>query len=204
MKFGDVTTEITLMNCIDFVSIIPLTTSPKLVFVEVEFRRPANKPHYCFSWGVTLHWLMQRETLIIFLVGLSLTISYAHALGKRQSHQFSKYFWRGLKIFGWGLVITAGTYFFIGRGFVIFGILHLIGVAIILGGLFLPLNKWLTLSVGAALILLGIYLDSLVVDYPWLIWLGLKQQGTVMVDYYPVAPWAGIALVGIFAGHAPF
>jgi uncharacterized membrane protein len=141
-------------------------------------------------------------TQFIFLAGVSLTLSYAREQQKDHSYQFSKYFLRGLKVFGWGLVITAGTYFFIGRGFVIFGILHLIGFAIILGGLFLPVNKWLTLLVGLVIIGLGLYLEPVVVDYPWLIWLGLKQRGLSMVDYYPAAPWAGLALVGIFAGFS--
>jgi uncharacterized membrane protein len=41
----------------------------------------------------------------------------------------------------------------------------------------------------------------LVVTFPWLIWLGVKQIGVYMVDFYPLLPWLGVALLGVFAGH---
>jgi len=93
------------------------------------------------------------------------------------------------------------TYFFIGRGFVIFGILHLIGVSIILTYPFLRWHRWTSLAAGLVVIALGVYVDRLVVTFPWLIWLGVKQIGLYMVDFYPVLPWFGISLFGVFAGH---
>ena len=141
-------------------------------------------------------------TLFIFLVGVSLTLSYNRAV--RQSEHpglFKKFLLRGAKIFGWGLVITVATYLFIGRGFVIFGILHLIGASIILAYPFLRWNRWASLAAGLVVIALGVYVDRFVVTFPWLIWLGIKQIGVYMVDFYPLLPWFGIALLGVFAGH---
>lgn len=143
-------------------------------------------------------------TQFLFLVGVSLTLSYNREVQKGETNLFFSYFVRGAKIFGWGLVITVGTYFFIGRGFVIFGILHLIGFSIMISYPFLLINRWLTLLIGVMMIGVGIAIDSVVVDYPWLIWLGLKQQGVPMVDYYPVLPYGGIALIGIFAGYTVY
>ena len=140
-------------------------------------------------------------TQFLFLVGISLTLSYHREIQQGETNLFTKYFLRGAKIFGWGLVITIGTYFFIGQGFVIFGILHLIGFSIMISYPFLRLNRWVALLTGLTMIGVGLYIDSVVVDYPWLIWLGLKQQGIAMVDYYPVLPYSGIALLGIFAGY---
>jgi uncharacterized membrane protein len=114
---------------------------------------------------------------------------------------FKKYLLRGGKILGLGLMITVATYFFIGRGFVIFGILHLLGLSIILAYPFLRFNRWLSLLAGLLVIAAGVMVDPLVVAYPWLVWLGIKQQGLYMVDYYPVLPWFGLALLGIFAGY---
>lgn len=128
----------------------------------------------------------------IFLLGLSLTLSYNREIQRLgYPAPFKKYLWRGSKIFGLGLVITIATYFAIGRGFVIFGILHLLGLGIILAYPFLRMSKWFSLGVGLLLIGLGAYLNTLSVSYPWLIWLGLKQQGRVMVDYYPLLPYWG-------------
>ncbi len=137
----------------------------------------------------------------ILVMGLSLTLSYSRA--KRRAGPaslFPKFFWRGAQIFGLGLLVTVATYFFIGRGFVIFGILHLLGLSIILAYPFLGRSRWLSLAGGVLAIGAGIYLDRLVVAYPWLIWLGVKQGGIYMVDYYPLLPWFGVALLGIFLG----
>lgn len=89
------------------------------------------------------------------------------------------------------------------QGFVIFGILHLIGFSIIAAYPFMPYGRRaLTLGASVTFIVLGIYLDSQVSSTPWLIWLGLKQTGRFMVDYYPGLPWLGVALAGIYIGHA--
>ena len=142
-------------------------------------------------------------TTFIFLLGLSLTLSYnRYPQRHRQAAPFSKYLGRGAKIFALGLVITGVTYFAIGRGFVIFGILHLLGRAVILAYPFLRLNKWFSLGASLLLIGLGVYLSTLSVSFPWLIWLGIKQQGRSMVDYYPLLPWFGVMLLGIFAGRS--
>ncbi|GAB4456829.1 MAG: DUF1624 domain-containing protein [Anaerolineae bacterium] len=140
-------------------------------------------------------------TLFIFTMGVSLTLSYHRELRQGRDRLFGKYLVRGLKIFGWGMVITVATYFFIGRGFVIFGILHLLGVSVVLAYPFLGLNRWVSLAAGIGIIIAGILVDPLRSDSAWLVWLGVKQTGSYMVDYYPVLPWSGIALIGVFVGH---
>ena len=138
-------------------------------------------------------------TMFIVVLGISLVVSTAHS---DRSRLFPKFFLRGTKIFGLGLIITMATYFFLGQGFVIFGILHLLGFSIVAAYPFMPYSwRYLTLITGLILIGLGIYLDSQVSSTPWLIWLGLKQSGRFMVDYYPVLPWFGLALVGVYVGH---
>jgi uncharacterized membrane protein len=165
-----------------------------LYFFELYQGNVLAGPWQTFARGIA--------TTFIFVMGISLTLSYQRELRQTQpSSLFNKYLWRGLKVFGWGLVITVATYFFIGRGFVIFGILHLIGLSIILAYPFLTLNRWFSLLAGLAAIGLGIFFDSWIVEFPWLIWLGIKQAGRAMVDYYPFLPWFGVALIGIFAGH---
>ncbi len=171
---------------------------------------------YHFIWDLAYFGLYQANLLggpwqmfarsigstFIFLMGVSLSLSYSRDQRRTgQPPSFGKYLRRGSEIFGLGLVITAATYFFIGRGFVIFGILHLLGLSIILAYPFLRLSRWVSLITGLLLIGGGIYLDSQVVSFPWFIWLGVKQQGRTMVDYYPLLPWFGIGLLGVFAGR---
>ena len=73
----------------------------------------------------------------IFLVGVSFTISYARAARRLTRRGLAlKYVRRGLTIFSYGLVITAVTWIFLPSVYVVFGILHFIGVAILLAPLF--------------------------------------------------------------------
>ncbi len=174
---------------------------------------------YHFVWDLSYFGLVQIymlagpwqffarsiASIFIFVMGVSLTLSYNRAKMRRgTTGLFKKYFWRGGQIFGLGLIITAATYFFIGRGFVIFGILHLLGASIILAYPFLRWNKWASLIAGVGVITLGVYVDRFVVTFPWLIWLGIKQAGVYMVDFYPLLPWFGPALLGVFVGFSVY
>ncbi|NJN93087.1 MAG: DUF1624 domain-containing protein [Anaerolineales bacterium] len=85
------------------------------------------------------------------------------------------------------------------------------GASIVLAAPFLWVNRWVSLAAGVLVIIAGNVVGKLVVTYPWLIWLGVKQAGVYMVDYYPILPWYGIALLGDFCrvhllpgGRPPF
>lgn len=134
-----------------------------------------------------------------FLLGLSLVLSAAN-LRRKGLTPLLPLLKRGLVVFGCGMLVTIGTYFFVPNEFVRFGILHHAGAAIMLGALLLPLPVWVMLPAGAALAGLGFFLNTQTVDFPWLIPLGLTQRGVGMVDYYPLLPWFGIALLGMGAG----
>lgn len=146
-------------------------------------------------------WLFARITafLFVFLVGLSLTISYARA--KRQGKaKFWKYLERGLYVLALGLAISVVTYFFLGENYIRFGVLHLIGISIILAYPFLKLRKGLSLIAGMAVILAGILLPAFAVNTDKLLWLGLRTSEFSSVDYFPLLPWFGVVLIGVFFG----
>lgn len=135
-----------------------------------------------------------------FLLGVSLTLRYhklAPTLGGRQL--FLKFLQRGAWIFFWGMVVTVVTYIVVGDAFVIFGILHLLGLSTILAYPFLR-SRWAALVGGIAVIALGFYIRSNVWLSPWLLWLGMRTGTRFMVDHYPLLPWFGFALFGVFAG----
>jgi uncharacterized membrane protein len=146
----------------------------------------------------------QRTTAILFLlmVGVSLTISYRRA--KRRAGQdarlWPKFFWRGLRIFGWGLVITLVVWA-AGVGYVHFGILHLIGLSIILAYPLLP-YRWVNLASWAALFLIGGWLQNVRVAFPWLVWLGLQPPNYAPNDYFPLVPWFGVVILGVVLGNS--
>jgi uncharacterized membrane protein len=140
-------------------------------------------------------WWSARVNASVFmlLAAISLTISYS------RSKKTSGFRLRGLQIFGWGMVITLITWLILPDEYVIFGILHFFGIAFILAPFFLKF-RYINLIVGAALMAIGICLleQGVVVDFPWLLWLTPYSFGTV--DYWPLLPWFGLFLVGMFGG----
>ncbi|MFO7991110.1 MAG: heparan-alpha-glucosaminide N-acetyltransferase [Thermoplasmata archaeon] len=141
-------------------------------------------------------------TIFIFLVGLSLTLSHSKAVkkGLTRDEIVYKYLKRGLKIFSFGVLISAATWIFIPEGFVVFGILHFIGVSIPLAYLFLRFEK-VNLITGSVFIILGFFIKNIKLESPWFLWLGLKPVGFYTVDYFPLLPWFGVILFGIYFGN---
>jgi uncharacterized membrane protein len=150
---------------------------------------------YSGFWRVFAH---VTATIFIFLVGVSLSLSFERSQLLKKIN-FTKYLKRGLKIFMWGLLITLMTWLFYQSQVVVFGVLHLIGIAIILAYPFLKLKYW-NLGIGSVLVLIGIYLYNLKFNFSFLIWLGFLPQNTYPADYFPVLPWFGVVLIGIFVG----
>jgi uncharacterized membrane protein len=157
-----------------------------------------------FDVSSGIPWFFARITAstFIFLMGVSLTLSSSRSkLSGSYSHKsmFKKYLIRGFRIFLLGLFITLITWIFIPQEFIIFGILHFIGISIILAYPFLK-RKYLNLIAGITIICIGIYLQTLNFDFSWLMWLGFVPNSLNTVDYFPIFPWFGIVLLGIFFG----
>jgi uncharacterized membrane protein len=83
----------------------------------------------------------------------------------------------------------------------VFGVLHCIGLSILLA---YPLIRFrnFPLILGVLCIILGIALRvTVIVDFPWLLWLGFVPSGFYTLDYFPLLPWFGVVLIGIFLGN---
>ena len=152
--------------------------------------------------GFWLYFGRATATIFIFLVGVSLTLSFSRARKIQTSGRklYLKYIKRGLRIFSWGLLITLTTWVFLREGFVLFGILHLIGISVILAYPFLKLRS-LNLLMGIFFISIGIYLNNVAFDFPWLLWLGLMPDRFYTIDCFPIFPWFGVVLIGMFFGN---
>jgi len=157
-----------------------------------------------FSGTADVHsgiWpLFAKATASIFLllVGVSLTISSARAKMKGDD-SFPRYLRRGARIFCWGMAVTFSTILVLGEGYVVFGVLHLIGISIILS---YPLLRWphVGLVIGTVVISAGLLLQRFSFGSPWLLWLGFVPSSFYSVDYFPLLPWFGVVAVGIFLG----
>lgn len=148
-------------------------------------------------------WAVFADTsafAFVFLVGVSLTLSFGRSSGAR----FGKFLRRGARILGYGMAITI-VFLVFGLGYVIFGILHLIGLSIILA---YPFLRWrlANVALGVAIVAAGVYVGWLDVSLPG--WggvlsapLGVSPEALTMPDYRPLLPWFGVVLLGVAAGN---
>ncbi len=141
----------------------------------------------------------------LFLVGVSLAISYSKAsAGRPGRNLFGKYLLRGIRIFAYGMVLTV-VFLAFGMGVVAFGILHLIGVSIILAYPFLK-YRLPNLLLGLFLVAVGLYvqIEGFSSESPWLLPFGVVPENLLMPDYRPLIPWFGVVLLGLFAGNVVY
>ena len=141
----------------------------------------------------------------LFLVGVSLAISYSRASAARPGRSlFGKYLLRGIRILAYGMALTV-VFLVFGMGVVAFGILHLIGLSIILAYPLLR-YRYANLFLGLVIIALGLYMrvEGFSSESPWLLPFGVVPENLVMPDYRPLLPWFGVVLLGLFAGNAVY
>jgi uncharacterized membrane protein len=153
--------------------------------------------------GVSFWFFSPRiiASIFIFLVGVSLSVSYSRSeAGLAGNALFVKYLRRGAGVFFWGLVITIVTWFYVRDEYVVFGILHFIGLSIVLS---YPFRKWgyRNLFLGLACIVAGVYLVPMSFSFPYLLFLGYVLEGFSSLDYFPLLPWFGVVLIGLFTGR---
>ncbi len=140
-------------------------------------------------------------SLFIIIVGISLTISYQKKKTKMTLPDIrTQFIKRGLKLFSLGLIITIVSWVIIPERFVIFGVLHCIGICIILSIPFLSRLK-LNLALGSIMIIIGLSLRLISFGFTWLIPFGFLPDQYFTIDYFPLLPWFGVVLIGISLGN---
>lgn len=151
--------------------------------------------------GFWFYFQRFTATSFIVIVGVSLVISYSRAQQRKGGADglYWKYFKRGLKILGVGVAIGIVTRLG-GFGRDDFGVLHLIGTAIILAYPFLCF-RWLNLVLAAGLFALSYYFQTLTVQSSAWVWLGIVPPNYYSVDYFPLTHWFAVVLIGIFIGN---
>ena len=108
---------------------------------------------------------------------------------------------RGGKILLLAFIISLVVYFTYPQNNIVFGVLHCIGVSSIL--VFPFLNKrYLPLILGLIIIFSSFYTEKiLLTTNKFLIPFGIRYYGFRSVDYFPLIPWLGVALLGVFLGN---
>jgi uncharacterized membrane protein len=81
-----------------------------------------------------------------------------------------------------------------------FGILHLIGIGIIISTLITPFPTH-SLLLAVALIYLSPLIQSITLNTNLLYPLGFNSLAYNTLDYFPIFPWLSVILIGIFVGR---
>ena len=143
-------------------------------------------------------WLLGRITAILFLLLVGITFSVTTAK-KTASDVRTKYWKRGACVLGCAILITLATYVYDPQTYVRFGILHCIGVSMLVLPLLNQLRQW---NVPLAVLLIGVGLfigETSSVTSLWLP-LGIRQHHFQTLDSFPLLPWLCVILLGVVIG----
>jgi len=143
-------------------------------------------------------WLGFRALIVsMFMVLVGVSLVLADRPGAPPAH-----FWRRVAVIGaCALAVSAASWISFPGTFIYFGILHCIAVASILAWPFVrrPVAAFV---IGCVVIVAGLALSHPVFDARALSILGFVAHKPITGDYVPLAPWAGVAFIGIALGNA--
>ena len=146
--------------------------------------------------GIVSFVIHDGGMLFVILSGLSAT------LGRRSLR-------RGVFVFAGGVLLTLGSIAAVELGWmhksmiIRFGVLHLLGFAMIVCPLLKKLPNAALLAFGAAVVALGLWLEigNVTVSTHLLFPLGLRYPGFTSGDYFPILPHLGWFSLGIVLGR---
>jgi len=127
---------------------------------------------------------------------------------------------RGLMVFAIACLMTAFTVYFMPSQAIYFGVLHFLGLAMILFGLLRKVLDFFPCFWGLCLMVLltlltwgvpfagsvglfgwfGVTLPAALYSSPYLFWLGFPHPGFFSADYVPVIPWIFMFFAGGYLG----
>jgi len=160
------------------------------------------------SMNNTAYDMLQKivPPLFFILIGMGLIVSKKRVEFKTEQDEnnfYKRLIFRGLKIFSLGMIITIFSMILIPEKVVIFGVLHCIGLSVVLC---VPFLKYRNYNFLFTIIILFSWLiiGQMYVNNPTFFHLivGFHQANVwkYTVDYFPLVPWFGVCLLGIMIG----
>lgn len=108
---------------------------------------------------------------------------------------------RGALVFGCGILVRAVTGFLSPETVIRFGVLHCLGLCMILWHVLKELPSPALAAGAVPVIFLGLLFEHIRVQSPFLFPLGLMPPGFVSADYFPLLPYLGFFLLGAVLGR---
>ncbi len=147
--------------------------------------------------GFLYSFIFPRAIASIFIIISGVAAYISHE--SRKNDFTTRYFLRGVKLLIFAAFITLFTHIFVPEGTIYFGILHFFAASSFLVLFFIKYRR-LNLVAGVLIILAGFFLQQKEFDFPHLLWLGLMPENFSTFDYFPLIPWLGVLMLGIYSG----
>ncbi len=107
---------------------------------------------------------------------------------------------RALKVLLYAFIITVATYIFDPETVILFGILHFMGVNMLLYPFYKKWHPVFLAGLAIGIFALGIYFTDVDMGTNLLLPFGLRSFSYSSLDYYPLAPYAAFFIIGALVG----
>ena len=158
--------------------------------------------YYIYDWSFNpldgAWWWFARSCAVLFLllVGISAALSFL----RRPSVFYLRSLRRGFGIFLLGLLVTAVSTLFFPLTTIHFGVLHCIGISIILLPVF-AMFRWATLPAVCLFFVGSLFVGPTQSASILLLPIGVSPIYYQTLDYFPLIPWFGFVLLGFMVGY---
>lgn len=154
--------------------------------------------HLVFDLKEYLNIDVNYEEFHWYIIGISSAIIFMFTSGL--SSGLSKNpIKRGIQVLACGMLVTLVSFIFFKDMYIRFGILHFLGVCMIISPALRKMDNLTLLLIGLACVIAGIYTENITINIPYLLPLGLKYKGFCSFDYYPLIPYLSVYILGILA-----
>lgn len=145
--------------------------------------------NYPASYSTGLNFYIGKISAILFMLISGISSSLSRNNTKR-----------GFMVLGIALLITIITHLYNLDYGIKFGILHFLGVSMLLAPLFIQCNKYVLIVLGIGILALGDFVSDINTSANYLFPFGITGSSFASSDYYPLVPWFGIFLIGLALG----
>lgn len=156
----------------------------------------AHRMTFLATTGFWYGFQQTTASLFIGLVGVGMTLTRARAPATSAWRLFAP---RAMLIFGLAMLLS-GLALASGIGRIDFGVLHLIGMGMILGVPFLD-RPWLAAALAIPIIAIGVWIRDVHLETLAWVPLGIHPRSYPRLDFIPLLPWFGAVLLGIVVGR---